>query len=171
MKMIGGIHCRKGFSILEILIALGLFIVGLIAILAFFPVALRSENEGIEDARATLIASGVMDSITSDQGDGIIHLATGMSNGVPVFESIPLIKNTNFIVAYTASCEPLRKLTEEESAAPVPNPEAVAVVTISLASKPSIPRLFTADVAVASPAAAPESGRTIRRFARQIIIP
>ena len=156
---------------MEILVALGLFGVGIVAVLAFFPVALRSENDGIEDNRATLIASAVNDIMTSEQGDGFIHVATQMSNGVPVSISQPLKAPTNFVIAYTASCEPIRALTNKESSASIPDPTAASVVTITFSSKPAVPRLFTAEVAVASPAAAPESGRTIHRFVRQIAIP
>jgi hypothetical protein len=155
---------------LEILIALGLFAVVISGLIALFPVALHSEKESIEETRALVISSGVMEILNSGEGHGALRFATGMSHGIPLLETISSGKNTNFSIAYDASCEPIRKLTTIESASPLADP-AAAVVTLSLLSKPSLPGLITAEVAVATPSSAPAASRSIRRFTRLIATP
>ena len=164
-------HQNAAFSLLEILIALGLFAVVITSLLALFPTALRSERESDEETRALFIASGVMETLLS--GGGSLRLATGMSNNLPVLEKIPVPpgKSTNFSVLYNASCEPLRKLTEKAADLSLADRSASEVVTLSLISKSSLPGVVTAEVSVASPASAPVTGRSIIRFVRLITSP
>ena len=158
---------HNAFSLLEILIAIGLFAVVITGLLTLFPVALRTEKSGEDETRATLIASGVMEALQSGDGIGPLSLATGMSNGIPVWEML----QTNVSVSYNASCEPIQSLSAKEAVLPVVDPAAATVVTLSLVSKPSMPGILTAEVAVASPASAPAANRSIQKFVRLILSP
>lgn len=163
-------HCNA-FSLLEILIALGLFAVVIAGLLTLFPVALRTEKSSEDETRAILIASGVMESLQSAGGNDPLSLATGMSNGIPVWEVLQTNGSTNFSVSYNASCEPIQKLESKQAALPLVDPAAVIVVTLSLTSKATLPGVLTAEVAVASPASAPAATRSVQRFVRLIQSP
>ncbi len=161
---------RNAFSLLEILIALGLFAVVISALLTLFPIALRTEKSSGDETMATLIASGMMESLPSSEGLGSLNVATRMSNDTPVWEVIPSDGATNIPVAYNASCEPVRRLTAKEAEAPLTDPAIAIVATLSL-TKASVPGLLTAEVAVASPASAPAANRTVQKFTRLIQSP
>ena len=164
---------RDAFSLVEILIALGLFAVAISALLALFPVALHTERESEAETRATLIASGVMDSLAPADSVGSLRIATSMSNGLPVWESLSTTfgKSTNVAIAYTASCEPIFKLTAKEATNPLRDPRAAALVTVSLTQKPSQPGMLSAEISVGSPASAPAPGRSTQWFVRLLSIP
>jgi type II secretory pathway pseudopilin PulG len=164
-------HHLSAFSLLEILIALGLFAIVITTLVSLFPTALRADKESDEETRSLFIATGVMEALPSADGRGAALLYTGMSNSLPLWENLSLGKSTNFSVAYNNSCEPIRQLTAEEAERPLPDHAALAIMTLSLISKSSLPGMITAEVSVASPASAPASGRTIRRFTRLLPVP
>lgn len=159
---------HHAFSLLEILIALGLFGLVISGLLTLFPVALRTEKSSEDETRATLIASSMMEALQSAEGIGPWSVATGMSNGLPVWEIVQPNIPTNLSILYNASCEPIRKLNATEAMQPLTDPSAILVATLSLTAKPPMPGVFTAEVAVASPASAPAAGRSIQRFVRLI---
>lgn len=158
----------EGFTLAEILIALALFALMVSGLMVLFPVAHRTEREGTEETRAALIAGSIMDSLPLAQSNGMIALASGMTNGTPVWKFLDPKATTNQSVAYTSSCDPLCLLTEKEAEQPSPAPEAVSVATLRLSRKSSLPCLTVAEVEVSSPASAPMEGRTQRRFLRLI---
>lgn len=155
---------------MEILIALGLFAVVVSALLTLFPIALRTEKSSGDETMATLIASGMMESLPSGEGFGSLNVATGMSNNIPVWEVIPSTGATNISVAYNTSCEPVRKLTAKEAETSLSDPAAALVATLSI-TKASVPGLLTAEVAVASPSSASAANRSIQKFTRLIQSP
>ena len=173
MKRMGSRSRREAFSLIEILIALGLFAVAVSALLSLFPVALRTEKESEEESRATLIASGIMDSLVPSDNGNFLRVATGMSNGLPLWENIPghLGKSTNLVIAYNVSCEPVSRLTIEEAARPSHDLRISAIVSVSLMQKASLPGMLSAEVSIGSPASAPATGRLTRRLVRLISIP
>lgn len=158
----------EGFTLAEILIALGLFALAVTGLLVLFPVAHRTEREGTEETRASLIAGNIMDALCLSPSHGTVALATGVSNGSPVFAFLDPKTTTNVSVACGASCDPLCLLRDEEAAEPVGNHGAVAVATLHLSRKSSLPRMTVAEVEVSSPASAPLAGRTVRRFVRLV---
>jgi type II secretory pathway pseudopilin PulG len=55
---------RQGFTILEILIAIVVLVLGIMGIIALFPTAIESGNKTVEDSYAAAITQSVVDSIT-----------------------------------------------------------------------------------------------------------
>jgi len=161
-------HKNRAFTLVEILIALALFALMVSGLLVLFPVAHRTEREGTEETRAALIAGSIMDSLTLSQSNGMIALASGMTNGMPVWKFLDPKVTTNQSVAYSPSCDPLCLLGEKASEEPLLDLEAVAVATLRLSRKSSLPCMTIAEVAVTSPASAPIGGRSERRFLRLI---
>lgn len=157
---------RSGFSILEILVAMGLLALIATGLLTLFPVIGTHDRENAAETRAWLIASGVMDALTSDEEEPL-RLAKGMSNEMPVWETLPrtaVIRN----IAYTESCSPLFPLDLEGAAQPVADRKATAVITLAIGKNDSTPGMLAAEVAVAEPASAPADRRTVRKFVRLI---
>ena len=56
---------RDGFTLIEILIATAIMTLGLVGILALFPVAIRAGREVIEDSNAVVVAQSVAEAIRS----------------------------------------------------------------------------------------------------------
>lgn len=164
-------RCRKtaeGFTLVEILIAIGLFTLIVSGLMVLFPVAHRTEREGTEEMRAAVISGSILDSLCLSKQNGMVALATGITNGVPVWKFLDPKTTTNAAVAYTSSCDPLCPLEEAEKAQPVRNPEVAAIAILRLSRKSSLPGLIVAEVEVSSPASAPSENRTARRFIKFI---
>lgn len=53
---------NSGFTLIEILIAIGILVVGLAGILTLFPAGLKASKNAIEDTQGTLLAESVYDS-------------------------------------------------------------------------------------------------------------
>ena len=151
--------CRA-FTLPEIFIALGIF--GALLFLVH-----HAEREAEEETRATLIASGVMDSLGLTDEKSRVTVACGMSNGLPVWETLRSATATNRTIAYDASCLPLRPLPDGKAE----DPDAAALVTVTLSPKISDPGITVVDVAVAFPAAAPAARRSVHRFVRLLAVP
>ncbi len=56
-------HANRGFTLIEILIAMSVLVVGLVGILALFPVGLNATKKAIEDTNAAMIAESVYGSL------------------------------------------------------------------------------------------------------------
>lgn len=161
----------RGFTLLEILIATGLFAIAVTGLIALFPTAQRVSREGEEEARATLIAENILDTLELPSRPGSFSLATGSSGRSICFEPLdPRIPSEHF-VAYGAACEPLFPLEQEKACLPSTNLEVLDIASISLGTKPSLPGLVVAEIEVASPASAPASGRSTQRFVRLFPMP
>ena len=156
----------SGFTLVEILIALGLFAVAAIGLLALFPIARITEKEGEEEVRATLIASGIMETLMLTGKDGSFRIACGMSNGVPVWDTVPPEIASSRSVTYDTSCEPLGSVPSAEVSAPITDKNATAVATLTLTPEESTPGIVTAEVVVASPVSAPAARRSAHWFIR-----
>jgi type II secretory pathway pseudopilin PulG len=56
-------HNKKGFSLLEVIFALAILIVGIVGVLAFFPVGLKASKRSGDFTVAAFLAQQQMDSI------------------------------------------------------------------------------------------------------------
>lgn len=157
---------RHGFTLAEILIALAIFAVAVTGVLALFPLAQRTEREGGEEARSALIADNIMGGLhAGDEGSGKLSLAVA-SGETTRWESLDPLLPSERSVAFDSSCEPVRPLTPEESSEAVPDHSVVAVATLRLSRKPSLPSLCVAEVDVSFPASAAAASRRIHRYVR-----
>lgn len=60
----GAFGPHSGFTILEILIAMVVITVGVVGLLALFPIAIKSTSNAVKDSRASLLARSVQEAIT-----------------------------------------------------------------------------------------------------------
>ena len=161
----------QAFTLAEILVALGVFSVTAFALIALFSFTHKTERDAKEETQATLIASDIMEGLTFGKDPSTLHLATSMSNGIPVWESIHPQSSTSCCVAYGASCEPIRLISDTEATNPLREPEITALAWLTLSQKRATPGMVTAEVLVATPASAPASGRTSHRYTKLLTIP
>ena len=161
----------QAFTLAEILVAVGVFSVTACALIALFSYTHRTERNAKEENQASLIASDIMEGLTFGKDPSSLHLATSMSNGVPVWESIHPQAPTSCCVAYGSACEPIRLVPESEATNPVIQPEITALAWLTLSPKGSTPGIITAEVLVAAPPSAPASARSVHRYTRLLAIP
>lgn len=80
---------QKGFTLIEILLSLGILALGLSGILTLFPVGLDAGQKAIQDITSTLIAESLMDvlraSILQKHPDGSLpFIFDGVNNSVSI---------------------------------------------------------------------------------------
>ena len=164
-------HKRVAFTLTEVLLAMILFTVAATGLLTLFPVAHVTERESIQEARATLIASGIMESLNITDNMGSRRFPSGTSHGSILWEHVDPAVSSSHSLLYNSTCEPIRLISAEEAASGIPEPDATAVVTVVLTPMESMPRITTAEVIVASPASAPASNRTLQRYVMLLSVP
>ena len=54
---------RRGFTIVEILVALAVFVIGVVSILALFSIAMRAHKKGVDQTRAGIMANSLLDDL------------------------------------------------------------------------------------------------------------
>lgn len=154
------------FTLLELLIALGIFSYAIISLLVLFPMAQRSERESKEETRATLIATSILEVLELPSSNGLVRIEVGQSNSSPLWKELDPARKTNLSVVYNSIGQPLHALNEKERMEPISDHDADSVATLTLSPKSSIPYLTTADVEVSCPPSAPAANRSLYRYAR-----
>jgi prepilin-type N-terminal cleavage/methylation domain-containing protein len=164
------ISSRRGFTLTEILIALAIFAVAVTGVLTLFPLAQRTEKEGEEAARSALIAESIMGGLHAEGSGPQLSLAV---SSVPAtrWELLDPLHPAEQSVAFDASCEPLRPLSPVESQGPLSDRAAVAVATLRLSRKPSLPSLCVAEVDISFPASAAADARRVHHYVRLLPLP
>jgi type II secretory pathway pseudopilin PulG len=156
----------SGFSLVEILIATGLFAGAALAVTGLFAAAHRMEGDSLGEERATLIASGILESMDRGAAGGF-RIATGTSSGSTAWEALDPLSSTHRTVAYTAEGLPLRSLEPSESEGPCPDRETAEIADIRITHAKAVPELVTVEIDVSAPASAPAISRSVHRFVRQ----
>lgn len=76
----------RGFSLIEILIAMFVFLVGVMGVLSIFPVAMSNAGRSVGEVRATILGQNVISQITADtQAEyekGLCAFNSGQANGL-----------------------------------------------------------------------------------------
>jgi len=166
------LHSRtQGFTLSEILIALLIFSIAAVVLIGLFPLAHQTQKSAMEQTRAALIASNIMEELTRDQLHETIQIAIGTSNGIPNWESVASDTSTKIYVAYDSTCQPCRVIPLSEATNPIMDLGIVALASININKKRNPAHLVTAEVVIESPPSAPASGRASHRFVRLISVP
>jgi prepilin-type N-terminal cleavage/methylation domain-containing protein len=166
------LHSRtQGFTLSEILIALLIFSIAAVVLIGLFPLAHQTQKSAMEQTRAALIASNIMEALTRDQLHETIQIAIGTSNGIPSWESISSAASTNIYVAYDSMCQPCRVIPLSEATNPIMDLSIVALASVTINKKRNPAHLVTVEVVIESPPSVPPSGRASNRFVRLISAP
>lgn len=167
----GGYRRTRGFSLLEVVIALGVITVGIVGVLAVFPTALQTGHSAQDETRAAHIAQSVFGSLVAQAPSQFTGVQVPVSDGVS--PSINLTLSTS---------------SPSPSPAPSPTPYALfanndgqlansstnATYAITIYTNNSVPG-FTdpasanaVTVRVAWPPNAPAANQTFRDYVRII---
>lgn len=146
----------SAFSLVEVVVALGIISFSVIAIIGMLPVALKSSHDGMRETDATHIAqrifselktgSGGNRSVTTDPGgisNHMINLAANSTNYLAFTQDGTVQKHTN-----TAN----------------QNPSYDFYAQISIFTNTGISNLSRIQIDIAAPAAAPPTARTTNSF-------
>ncbi len=70
----------RGFSLIEVVLALGIISFAIVGIIGMMPVAMKSAGDSMRETDGTLIARGIFAAIQS--GDGAVRWVPGVAGGV-----------------------------------------------------------------------------------------
>jgi len=159
----------RGFSLVEIALALGVVALALVSILGLIPVALDAAEESRSQARAALISRRVFADLRAGVFTNAPVTTAISANGTEGVVFVDLSSNaTNSVrVAYDADGLPLAPLNAGEFAAGFSGSGGrAALFLVELTSAPhgSIPGLARVDASVERPAAAATAARKRYEF-------
>lgn len=101
------IQRQKGFSLIELLVAVVIFSVGLLAIAGLQTVSKRANFEGMQRATATQVANGLLEDMRTNGAGMLVYLAAGdFGGGVLGNEPVPDCSGA-------APCNALQKATHD----------------------------------------------------------
>ena len=149
----------RSFSLLEVVIALGVITVGIVGILAVFPTALQTGHSAQDETRAAHIAQSVFGSLVAQAPSQFNNVQIRLSDGVTLSPLIDL---------RTTSSYPLYAGNDGQ----LTNSAADATYAITIYTNNTVPG-FTdpasanaVTVRVAWPATAPAANQTFRDYVR-----
>src|SRR5437899_9237890 len=92
----GQLGRRGGFSLVEVVIALGIITVGVTAVLALFPAALQTGHSAQDETRAAHIAQSVFGSLVAQAPSQFSGVQFLLSDGVTRSPSINLTTSSSY---------------------------------------------------------------------------
>ena len=148
---------HTGFSLVEVVIALGIVSFAVLAIVGMLPMALKSAQESMRETDATLIAQRIFAELKT--GSGANRTLTISPNGIP--HALALSANSTNNLAFTQDGMPQAFLASTNS------PQDAFYdfyAQISVLTNTGIANLSRVQIDIAAPAAAPAANRTTNSF-------
>jgi uncharacterized protein (TIGR02598 family) len=152
---------KCGFSLAEVVIALGIITVGIVAVLGVFPTALQSGHSAQDETRAAHIAQSIFGSLVAQAPSQFSSVQFRLSDGVTLSPAINLT-TSSFYTLYA------------DNDGQLINSAANAAYAITIYTNNAVPG-FTdpasanaVTVRVAWPANAPAANQTFRDYVRVI---
>ena len=146
---------HTGFSLVEVVIALGIVSFAVLAIVGMMPMALKSAQESMRETDATLIAQRIFAELKT--GSGANRTITTSSNGTTIFQ-LAATSSNNFI-AFKGDGVP-----QAFSSTNTANASYDFFAQISIFTNTGITNLSRVQIDIAAPAAAPATARTTNSF-------
>lgn len=160
---------RAGFTLVEIVLSVGIISVAVVAILGLFPVALDAATKSQQETQAALIARSIYNELSS-KSDPTRFVVTKTEDDVMEREDIDLTKAKTYFSSYDNDGRPAGTLTSEAYDAGTSKPSYLARITVTpLGVPPSTQQdqvgLSQVTLSVETPAAAPKERRKAYIFA------
>jgi prepilin-type N-terminal cleavage/methylation domain-containing protein len=153
----------RGFSLLEVVIALGVITVGIVGVLAVFPTALQTGHSAQDETRAAHIAQSVFGSVVAGASSHFSNAQLPLSSPSPAPTPVSIDLTTSSSYTLYASND-----------GQLSNSATNATYAITIYTNNSVPG-FTdpasanaVTVRVAWPATAPTANQTFRDYVRII---
>lgn len=145
-----------GFSLVEVVIALGIVSFAVLAIVGMMPMALKSAQESMRETDATLIAQRIFSELKT--GSGGNRTVTKDTNNSSQMISLSADSTNNFL-AFNGN----GTVQTNATAAPA-NADYDYFAQISVFTNTGVSNLSRVQIDITAPAAAPPTGRTTNSF-------
>lgn len=152
---------KSAFSLIEIVLALGVISFALVGIMGLFPVALRSAQESQRETRAALIAQQIFSDLRA--GTGTKRFVTYGSSPT-IFPVTISNHGSNAFLVYNPSGFGITNISESEFFGPYDSTNAAFLAQISINTNTGIPNLSQVQTTVETPAIAPTANRSKYTF-------
>ena len=151
----------RGFSLVEVVLALAVIAFALVGIMGLFPVAMKSAQESQRETRATLIAQQIFADLRISAGTNrFVHSgATGVSTS-----ALSLAANGNLYLAFDASGVPLASISHAAFTNSYLVSDALFLASILVETNTGISNLTRIQATVETPSSAPSSARARYTF-------
>lgn len=143
-----------GFSLVEVVIALGIVSFAVVAIVGMLPMALKTAKDSMFETDATLAAQRIFSELQT--GSGVNRT---VSTGSNTSATISLAANSTNILAFKSDGKPM--FTTASLAA---NPVVEFFAEILVSTNTGVSNLSHVQVSISHPAAAPTNARTTNSF-------
>jgi prepilin-type N-terminal cleavage/methylation domain-containing protein len=155
----------QGFTLIEIVLAIGILSFALVGILGLFPVALETARESKEETMMAQVAQSIEADIRRADGPEAQLMATGFNPADPsARRTLRLDASSELLLAFGPNGRPwTAQPGSAEFASGLRGPDYLAKVTCTF-NPPDHPGLARIDISVESPAAAPETARKALHF-------
>jgi len=154
----------RAFSLVEVVLALGVIAFALVGIMGLFPVAMRSAQESQRETRATLIAQQIFSDLRAFTGTNrLIVRGPSAADASSLITNFSLAGNTNFFLSYDANGI---GRTDQISTGAFSGsiPDAAFLANVVVDTNTGIPNLSRIQATVEAPAAAPSANRSKYTF-------
>ena len=147
----------KAFSLIEVLLAIGIVSFAVVAIVGMLPIALNTAKDSMLETDAAVIAQRVFAELQA--GTGTTHRVSINTNGDT--KEIDLSSDGTNYLAFGDACEVRSSI---ESDAPTTDTGVQFMGIVSISTNTGISNLSRVEVSIISPASAPTSSRTTNTF-------
>lgn len=154
----------SGFSLVEVVLALGVIAFALVGIMGLFPVAIKSAQESQRETRATLIAQQIFSDLRAGTGaNRLIVRGPSATNASWLITNFSLAGNTNLVLSYDASG--IGRTDQIPAGAFAGSiPDAAFLANVAVDTNTGIPNLSRVQATVETPASAPSANRSKYTF-------
>ena len=148
---------QKAFSLVEVVIALGIVSFAVLAIVGMLPVAMKSAQESMRETDATLIAQGIFSELRTGSG-GNRSISKGMNTGTQLI-NLTANNSTNNFLGFKENGEVMGFTTSGAQ-----NADLDFYAQISVFTNTGVSNLSRVQIDITAPAAAPPTARTTNSF-------
>jgi type II secretory pathway pseudopilin PulG len=154
----------RGFSLVEVVLALGVIAFALVGIMGLFPVALKSAQESQRETRATLIAQQIFSDLRTLTGTNrLLVRGPSTANASALITNFSLAGNTNIVLSYDIDGKGRTDQISTDSFAGS-FPDAAFLANVDVDTNTGIPNLSRVQATIEAPAAAPSTNRSKYTF-------
>lgn len=154
---------EKGFSLVEIVIALGIVSFALVAIFGLLPTGYKSAIESRRDTRSAFIAEQIVSDLRASSFSNATILCKGSDGKLTALTPIDLRASGTRVLACDGQDSILKELAISDYDSSYTGAEAEYLARIKT-TPTGLSNLFQIEVEVSAPPAAPLSSRTRRGF-------
>ena len=151
----------RGFSLVEVVLALGVIAFALVGIMGLFPVAMKSAQESQRETRATLIAQQIFSDLRVSSGANRFVISGPAANNT---NGLSLASPGNIYLAFNTNGAPLAPVAPSVFSNSCPDGPAHFYVNVAVDTNTGFPNLSRVQATVEAPAAAPSANRSKYTF-------